>query len=291
MKVFLSWSGRKSHQVALILRDWLPSVIQSIMPYVSSEDIDKGARWSTDIAKELEDSTFGILCVTRDNLEAPWLLFEAGALSKMMEKSAVCPFIFDLKRAEIKGPILQFQSTIFEKEDVKKLVLSLNKACVEFALKEELLIKTFEVWWPKLESDLNNIKDESIVEDSNSIGKDLKNEILEEILELSRTNQKLLRSPDVILPPDYLDSIINEKLNRHRFEEEEIFFEELRMITKELGYRFQQMREEVEVYNNESKFIDEEFYVNFRKFIDMFERQQAITNRLFRNPKRRRMLL
>ena len=70
MKVFLSWSGHRSHQVALALRDWLPSVIQSITPYVSSEDIDKGARWSTDIAKELEDSTFGILCVTKDNLEA-----------------------------------------------------------------------------------------------------------------------------------------------------------------------------------------------------------------------------
>jgi hypothetical protein len=110
MKVFLSWSGHKSHKIAIVLRDWFPSVIQSIAPYVSSEDIDKGARWSTDIAKELEDSTFGILCVTKENINAPWLTFEAGALSKTIEKSFVCPFLFDIKRSEVDGPILQFQS-------------------------------------------------------------------------------------------------------------------------------------------------------------------------------------
>lgn len=114
MKVFLSWSGHKSHQVALVLRDWLPSVIQSLTPYVSSEDIDKGARWSTDIAKELEDSTFGILCVTKDNLEAPWLLFEAGALSKMMRvsKKYLAPSIYSYPYWRLKSNI-RFYKGVF----------------------------------------------------------------------------------------------------------------------------------------------------------------------------------
>jgi len=170
MKVFLSWSGAKSHKVALVFRDWLPSVIQEITPYVSSEDIDKGARWSTDIAKELEDSTFGILCVTKENISAPWLTFEAGALSKTMDKSFVSPFLFDIKRSEVDGPILQFQSTIFEKEDIQKLVRTLNKACGENGLSEERLGKAFSVWYPTLENDLNAIDgqaDESQVSDKN----------------------------------------------------------------------------------------------------------------------------
>lgn len=105
--------------MGLVFREWLPSVIQSLEPYVSPGDIDKGARRSTDIAKELEDSIFGILCVTKENLHVPWLSFEAGALSKATDKAFVTPFLFDIKRSEVNGPILQFQSTIFERDDIK----------------------------------------------------------------------------------------------------------------------------------------------------------------------------
>ncbi len=206
MKVFLSWSGEVSHKVAIVFRDWLPSVIQAIEPYVSSEDIDKGARWSTDIAEELENSTFGILCVTKENIQTPWLNFEAGALSKSMDKSYVSPFLFDIKRSEVNGPILQFQSTIFDKEDIKKLIITLNKACGEGLLTDERNSKTFEVWYPSLENQLNTIidkltkkheteksKEAKMSNDKSSVNSDY---ILEEVLNISRINQKLLRTPD-----------------------------------------------------------------------------------------------
>lgn len=200
MKVFISWSGNISHKVGMIFREWLPSVIQSLEPYVSSEDIDKGARWSSDIAKELENSTFGILCVTKDNLYAPWSSFEAGALSKTMDKSFVTPFLFDIKRSEVNGPILQFQSTVFEKDDIKKLMHTLNKACGENGISSSMLDKAFEVWYPTLESELNKLKecDENAIEIP-SKEQMHSTEIIEEILELSRDNQKLLRNPDTKL--------------------------------------------------------------------------------------------
>ena len=282
MKVFLSWSGHKSHQVALILRDWLPSVIQSIMPYVSSEDIDKGARWSTDIAKELEDSTFGILCVTKENLDAPWLLFEAGALSKMMDKSSVCPFIFDLKRAEVRGPILQFQSTVFEKEDVRKLLSTLNKACGEFGLKEELLVKTFEVWWPTLNESLEALKSEKTEEEKTSLDKSLRNEILEEILELSRTNQKILRSPDILFPPEYFEYIMKERLDRDFSERDKNMLDEQRHITMELRHRMMQTRDLLEIYRNEKKTIDDDFYVTISRMMDMIQRLQMLSEQTYK---------
>lgn len=198
MKIFLSWSGELSHKTAIIFRDWLPSVIQSIVPYVSSEDIDKGARWSTDIAKELDNSTFGILCVTKENVHAPWLTFEAGALSKTMEKAAVSPFLFDIKRSEVSGPILQFQSTIFERDDIKKLVASLNRACGAEVLSDDRLEKAFQVWYPTLETQLNELLQSppsiSLASEEEPI--ESSSDILEEILDLTRNNQKLLRNPD-----------------------------------------------------------------------------------------------
>lgn len=216
MKVFLSWSGDKSHKVAMILRDWFPSVIQSLQPYVSSEDIDKGARWSTDIAKELEDSSFGILCVTRGNLNAPWLTFEAGALSKTMDKAFVSPFLFDIKRSEVDGPILQFQSTIFEREDVLKLLKTLNKACGDEKLTDYMVVKAFEVWWPTLEAELKGLRELAVPEDEDGLvdkedGAQESADILEEILDLSRLNQKLLRNPEYDLSEAIAS--INDRLN------------------------------------------------------------------------------
>ena len=161
MKVFISWSGDKSLKVAKILKDWIPCVIQDIQPYFSTEDIDKGARWSSDIAKELSDADFGILCVTKDNLESQWLNFEAGALSKALDKVKVCPFLFDLKPSEISNsPILQFQMTNVDRDDIFKLFKTMNKGLGEKGLEETRLEKMFELSWPKIDKELKSIEDD-----------------------------------------------------------------------------------------------------------------------------------
>ena len=210
MKVFISWSGDLSKRIAIALKEWIPNVLQSTEPYVSSEDIDKGSRWSTDIAQELADSTYGILCVTRDNFREPWLNFEAGALSKKMESSRVCPFLYNVKRSEIDGPLLQFQITVYKKEEVFKLLISLNNSCTDQRLPEDRLGKAFELWWPELERNLKiediDIIQQGVSSESNNAQNDA---ILEEILSLLQTQQKILRRPEELLPPDYLIELIN----------------------------------------------------------------------------------
>jgi hypothetical protein len=206
MKIFLSWSGDLSHKIACELREWLPSVLQYAKPYVSSQDIDKGARWSTDIAKELHESSYGILCITKENIEAPWINFEAGALSKTLEKSFVSPFLFDIKRSEVQGPLLQFQSTICDKEDVHKLVTTINGHATDSEkLSATGVAKSFEVWWPQLEKALSKLQEEAPDQGKKKTPVSRQEGLLEEILELARSQQKILRSPDVLLPPDYLE--------------------------------------------------------------------------------------
>ena len=109
MKVFISWSGERSHALAQALHDWIPLVLHNVEPWLSEADIEAGERWAEAVAKELADSNFGIICVTRENVGSPWVLFEAGALAKTMQGSRVIPLLLDLEFTDITGPLAQFQ--------------------------------------------------------------------------------------------------------------------------------------------------------------------------------------
>ncbi|HGM9945910.1 TPA: toll/interleukin-1 receptor domain-containing protein [Providencia rettgeri] len=217
MKIFISWSGKESLSIAKTLKDWIPNVIQIAEPYVSAEDIDKGSRWASDISKELDDSSFGIICLTKNNISAPWINFEAGALSKKVDKSKVSPFLFNIKPSEVTGPILQFQHTNSnDRDDVLRLMQSINKQAS--FLSPERLETAFEHWWPNLRDALStietvevNAQEDTKVKKGKASNDDLKqlSEIVESVLEISRVNHQLLRSPERILPKGYLVSVID----------------------------------------------------------------------------------
>ncbi|WP_171058094.1 toll/interleukin-1 receptor domain-containing protein [Modestobacter altitudinis] len=157
MKVFLSWSGDVSKQVAGLLREWLPLVINEIEPFMSSEDIDKGSRGLSRIASELQNSDHGIVVVTEENCEKPWINFEAGALSKVVEESRVTPLLFGVEYTQITGPLTQFQHVLPQKEDIRRLLDSINRDC-DRPLSESMLGKAFDQWWPQFARDLLTVR-------------------------------------------------------------------------------------------------------------------------------------
>lgn len=186
MKVFISWSGDVSKKVAEAIREWLPTVLQTVKPYFTPSDIEKGTRWSSDIAKELDDSMAGIFCVTPQNINSQWLMFEAGAISKKVEQSLVCPILIGLENSDINGPLTQFQTTLFEKSDFRKLVQGLNKANTSNMLEDSVLNAVFDKFWPDLEGRVRSILEESAVKEGHGVDIRSDRELLEEVLDLSR---------------------------------------------------------------------------------------------------------
>lgn len=153
MKIFISWSGDRSQSLAEAIKDWLKPILHFSEPWLSTADIRSGERWSNEIAKELQDANFGILCVTSDNLNAPWLLFEAGALAKSIDDGQVIPLLLDIEKSDLSGPLTQFQAEKTDAAGIKKLAESLNKAAA-VPISEETLQTLFTALWPQLETKL-----------------------------------------------------------------------------------------------------------------------------------------
>lgn len=151
MKVFISWSGERSREVASVLRDWLSCVLQAIKPWVSTRDIDRGALWFNEINGQLQEATVGIICLTQQNKNQPWILFEAGALAKGLSTSRVLTLLIDLEAGDVKDPLAQFNHTLPSKDGLHSLVHTLNAALGPAGLDAKVLEQVFETYWPQFE--------------------------------------------------------------------------------------------------------------------------------------------
>src|ERR1035441_9789565 len=123
MKVFNSWSGKLSGDVALLLNEWLPSAVPGIVPWLSKEGIEKGSIWFGAIEEALKETSVGVICLTRENMVRPWVLFEAGGLNKGLDKTRVCPLLLDLEDKELDPPLKAFNAT----KPNKNYMLTLGK--------------------------------------------------------------------------------------------------------------------------------------------------------------------
>jgi len=150
MKVFMSWSGERSHALADALHDWMPLVLHYIEAWLSQADIEAGQRWADQVAKELEESNFGILCISKENVASPWVLFEAGALAKSMQGSRVIPLLLDLEFSDITGPLAQFQAKKVDRAGVFEVIHSLNQLA-KSPVPDDRVRQLFDALWPELE--------------------------------------------------------------------------------------------------------------------------------------------
>jgi TIR domain len=187
MDIFLSWSGQRSKMVAGALRKWLPSVIQSVEPWVSGADIEAGTRWHQALSVQLNQCNFGIICLTPENLGSSWLLYEAGALSKVVEGSSVVPYLLDLRKVDVDGPLAHFQSAEADEEGTYFLLKAMNAVLPRLnkrALADDMLRQTFALWWPQLEGTLQSALDTQV---SSPVEPRSSDQMIQELVENTRS--------------------------------------------------------------------------------------------------------
>ena len=158
---------------------------------MSDTDVFAGEQWAAQISSSLKGTTFGIVCLTYENMTAPWLLFESGAVFKALDAAKVVPYRLRLEYTEVEYPLALFQGVDADRDGTLKLIDSINKSR-NSPLATERVERQFDKWWPDLEEAIGAISDESVKQPPRRDQR----ELLEEILELSRGIMRLTRGGD-----------------------------------------------------------------------------------------------
>jgi len=156
MRLLLVWSGERSYETATALRHWLQDVLQAVQPWMAAEEIDL-EKWTTDEVRHLSEFRLAIVCLTPENISAPALSTQVGAMWTSIERALILPYLLGVARSELVGPLVEFQVVTATHDGTYSLVHSINRAMSGDAVSEDLLKRSFERWWPDLESKLNSV--------------------------------------------------------------------------------------------------------------------------------------
>lgn len=180
MNIFISWSGERSNRAALGLKSLLEAVFQRAVQVFISEYISPGENWVRRIQEELKQSQIVIVCLTYDNFQTPWLLFEAGAVAVALGSDRVLvPYAVDeLPDAADRSPLAMFQRVRSDHDGTYRLVQKINQARKDPEDTQNLQ-RYFERWWPDLGETLKSLP--APQQDQATLGSD--RQILEQILQ------------------------------------------------------------------------------------------------------------
>jgi len=154
MRVFISWSGAASKAMALGLHKFIQQVLGRADPWMSEQDIAVGTRWPEALREGLVTSGYCVICVTRENVEKPWLNYEAGVIRDGLNKPTA-PWMLDITPADFPTlPLNPLQGRACSKEGTLALIRSINTAMADLGRSGAIVEDLFEKCWPELEVEL-----------------------------------------------------------------------------------------------------------------------------------------
>ena len=107
------------------------------------------------LERELALAEAAVPCVTSENVDSPWLNFEAGLLASRLGRDRILPLLIGLSLSHLRGPLGQFQCFSTSKSELRRFLSSLARLvpATEHPRQPDLDV-TFETWWPAISSSL-----------------------------------------------------------------------------------------------------------------------------------------
>lgn len=158
MRVFISWSGDRSKLLAEALHWLLRRVLQEVKPWVSLHGIKPGEIWFETLRTELGQTGMAILCLTNENAERPWIMFEAGAVgARIADRTRVVPYLLDFSPGQLKPPLQMFNAVEAKEQPSRVLVESINALLEGHAINTDELDDLWGKFYPDYAAKLANI--------------------------------------------------------------------------------------------------------------------------------------
>jgi hypothetical protein len=157
--IFLSWSKESGRQLATALGRLFEGTLPSAEAFISTEDIESGAPWDVVIDAKLKLASFGVICVTADNISSPWLNYEAGALATRLE-GRTAPYLLGLEPDAIKPyPFSRLQAVRSDRRGTCRLVEDVNRHLGEaISIPIDRVHRLFGKCWDEYETEIGAIK-------------------------------------------------------------------------------------------------------------------------------------
>jgi hypothetical protein len=201
MNVFFVWGRDRSHKIAQGLKTLLATAAHG-PSYFISDDVPSGQLWRYVLAEKLNETDFGIVCLTPENRNDRWLHFESGAIAKAVGKSNIIPYLFELSPTDLEQPLADFQCLRAIQSDTLKLALQIARLSENHS--DDIVGRIFDkLAWGEMNSILDKLREKtnnSVLE--NNSNTNLRNDTskLDEIL--SRVRRLENTVPDSKPKPD-----------------------------------------------------------------------------------------
>lgn len=128
-KVFISWSGNS--EIPDMLKKSLVETFteNNLTVFVSTKNIRTGDEWFKVIKDAITESSITIVCITKDNIQSPWIYFESGAASfhnyLLNQTKPLMVVLFDAELPR-NSPLNEYNHIKWGKEGYEKLLVDIN---------------------------------------------------------------------------------------------------------------------------------------------------------------------